>query len=64
MNPPPPIPDDSAWTTPTQRSAVMDASTAEPPLLRISADMSEQTGASVDTPPAKNKTKKNNQTKS
>ncbi len=51
MNPPPPIPDDSGWTAPTQSSAVMAASTAEPPLLRMSADRSEQMGTSVATPP-------------
>ena len=48
---PPPIPDDSGWTAPTQSSAVMAASTAEPPLLRMSADKSEQMGTSVATPP-------------
>ena len=52
MNPPPPIPEDSGWTAPTQSSAVMAASTAEPPLLRMSADRSEQMGTSVATPPA------------
>lgn len=47
----PPIPEDSAWTTPTHSSAVMAASTADPFLLRISAAISEHRGTSVATAP-------------
>ena len=56
MNPPPPIPEDSAWTTPLQSMAVMAASTAEP-LRRIFADILVHTEASEDTAPERERGK-------
>lgn len=47
----PPIPEDSDCTTPTQRRAVMAASTAEPPFSKMPAAILEQTGASTATAP-------------
>ena len=51
MKPPPPMPEDSACTTPLHSMVVMAASTAEPFCFKILAPMSAQMAASEATAP-------------